>query len=49
MVKMKAELHAEMAHSVKVIKDDLAKMENRIERSEKKADEYKSRSTVAQH
>jgi len=41
MVKIKAELHAEMAHSVKMIKDDLAKMENRIEQSEKKVDEYK--------
>ena len=42
MVKMKAELHAEMAHSVpKVIMNDPAKMENRVERSEKKADEYK--------
>ena len=35
MVRMKAELHADMVHSVRVIRDDLEKLEGRMEKCEK--------------
>jgi len=41
MVRMKAEVHAEFSYSVKLIKDDLIRIENRIEPCEKKTDENK--------
>ena len=41
MVRMKAEFHADMVHSMKVIRDDLQKLEGRMTKCEKNADENK--------
>ena len=35
MARLKAELHADMVHSVRVIRDDLEKLEGRMEKCEK--------------
>lgn len=41
MVRMKAEFHADMVHSMKAIRDDLQKLEGRMTKCEKNADENK--------